>query len=220
MLSPLQWDQLCILIPDEFLTVKTPPLHNGVTYPDYTYLPSTPLCTSLLSCDTQLTSGMKHPSGDHYKLEVMTYTLQSPHLCLFLQWPCAVYPPLPLTLKKKKRNQSFIMFPSAQAHGLRYKVILSDCRKQSQEMEMHCAASSATSGYLFGQIFLHGNPLPSITLGIPESMPGSWKNKPAVSCNLLRLQGGITSLPSHPTGPPLPPQRSSSKQKLVGNPIS
>lgn len=101
------------------------------------------------------------------------------------------------------------MFPSTQAHRLRYKVILSDCRKQSQEMEMHCAASSATSGYLFRQIFLHGNPLPSITL------PGSWKNKPAVSCNLLRLQGGITSLLSHPTRPPSPPQRSSSKQKLV-----
>lgn len=44
------------------------------------------------------------------------------------------------------------MFPPARARGLRYKAILSDCRKQSQEMEMHCVTLSATSGYLFGQI--------------------------------------------------------------------
>lgn len=46
------------------------------------------------------------------------------------------------------------MFPLTQARGLRYKAILSDCRKQSQEMEMHCVTLSATSGYLFGRIFL------------------------------------------------------------------
>lgn len=53
------------------------------------------------------------------------------------------------------------MFPPAQARSLRYKAILPDCRKQSQEMEMHCVTLSATSGYLFGRIFLlffHGNP--------------------------------------------------------------
>ncbi len=110
------------------------------------------------------------------------------------------------------------MFPPAQARGLRYKAILSDCRKQSQEMEMHCVTLSATSGYLFGRIlpffFFRGNPRPSISLGLQESMSGSWRNKPAVSCSLLRLQGGIASLPSHPSPtinpPPLTP---SSKQK-------
>lgn len=58
------------------------------------------------------------------------------------------------------------MFPPAQARGLRYKAILSDCRKQSQEMEMHCVTLSATSGYLFGRIlpfffpFFMGIPVP------------------------------------------------------------
>lgn len=46
------------------------------------------------------------------------------------------------------------MFPPTQARGLRYKAILSDCRKRSQEMEMHCVTLSATSGYLFVRIFL------------------------------------------------------------------
>lgn len=81
------------------------------------------------------------------------------------------YPSLPLLLKQKVIN--FIMFPLVQACGLRYKVILCDGRKQSQKMEMHCIVSSATSGYLFGQIcifFLHGNPPPSITLAFPELM--------------------------------------------------
>ncbi len=41
-------------------------------------------------------------------------------------------------------------------------------------------------------------PLPSISPGIPESMSGSWRKKPAVSCSLLRLQGGIASFPSRP----------------------
>lgn len=146
---------------------------------------------SLLSFDTHLTSGSQHPSGDHYKLEVTTCTLQSPHLCLFLQSPCAVYIPF-TSPHTEKKVICFIMFPPAQACGLRYnKATLSDCRKQPQEMEMHCVTSSATSCYLFGQIFLffffRGNPLPSISLGIPESMSGSRRNKPAVSCSLLRL---------------------------------
>lgn len=105
------------------------------------------------------------------------------------------------------------MFPSTQARGLRYKAILYDCRKQSQEMEMRCVTLSATSGYLFGRIFLfflHGNPPPSITLWVPELMSGSWRNKPAVSCSLLRLQGGITSLPLVPHH--ITPTSSSSKQ--------
>lgn len=108
-----------------------------------------------ISSDTHLTSRSQHPSGDHYKLEVTTCTLQSLHLCVFLQSPCAVHIPFtsPL-LEKKKKVTCFIMFPPAQACGLRYKAMLSDCRKQSQEMEMHCVTSSATSGYLFRQIFL------------------------------------------------------------------
>lgn len=37
-----------------------------------------------------------------------------------------------------------------------------DCRKQSQEMEMHCVTTSTTLGYLFGQIS------PFFSLGIPS----------------------------------------------------
>lgn len=40
-----------------------------------------------LSSDTRLTSGSQHPSGDHYKFEVTTCTLQSLHRCFFLQQP-------------------------------------------------------------------------------------------------------------------------------------
>lgn len=45
-------------------------------------LKSTSRCTSTLSSATRMTSAAKHPSGEHYKLEVMACTLQSPHLCL------------------------------------------------------------------------------------------------------------------------------------------
>lgn len=112
------------------------------------------------------------------------------------------------------------MFPPTQTHGLRYKVILSDCRKRSQEMEMHCVTLSATSGYLFGRIFLfffffHGNPLPSISHGIPKSMSGSRRNKPAVSCSLLRLRGGGDHFPSLAPLATSPPSPSRSKQKLM-----
>lgn len=126
------------------------------------------------------------------------------------------YPSLPLLLKQKVI--SFIMFPLVQACGLRYKVILCDGRKQSQKMEMHCIASSATSGYLFGQICIFFSTWESPSLHhscIPRAdVGGGRRNKSAVSCSLLRLQGGISSLPSHPSPPP------SNKKIHVGNPIS
>lgn len=76
-------------------------------------------------------------------------------------------------------------------------------------MEMHCDSSIAPFIWTIF-LFFHGNPLSSITLGIPESTAGSWRIMSAVSCSLLRLQGGITSLPSHPRY--ITP---SSKQKLM-----
>lgn len=62
--------------------------------------------TSPFLPDTQLTSGLRHPSGDHYKLGVVTCTLQSPHLCLFLQSPCTVYrtSTSSTTMEKKKKK--------------------------------------------------------------------------------------------------------------------
>lgn len=94
------------------------------------------------------------------------------------------YASLPLTLEKKKEKKvmCLIMFPPVQARSLRYKAILSDCRKQSQEMEMHCVALSATSGYLFGRtslfFFFHGNPpFFCISLGILEPMCERWRKK-------------------------------------------
>lgn len=65
-----------------------------------------------------------------------------------------MYPWFPLTLGKK--GICFVKLP-------RYTLVHwdikqscqsgPDCRKQSQEMEMHCVTMSATLGYLFGQIF-------------------------------------------------------------------
>lgn len=87
-----------------------------------------------------------------------------------------------------------------------------DCRKQSQEMEMHCVTTSTTLGYLFGQIF---------PFFLWESPPQdfSWypsddvwalggkktrKKSASVSCSSSRLQGGISSRLLHPKPPPPP----------------
>lgn len=59
------------------------------------------------------------------------------------------------------------MFPPVQAiSDGDYKAILSEYRKQSQEMEMHRNVLSATSSYLFGQIFcLVSWEFPSVQIG-------------------------------------------------------
>lgn len=91
------------------------------------------------------------------------------------------------------------MFPLAQAPSLRHKAIPhspsnhpnppSGCRKQSQEMGMHCNTLSATLllrylRYLFWWVlfflflFFQGNPL------FPQKK---------VSCRMLRVQGGLAA---------------------------
>lgn len=104
------------------------------------------------------------------------------------------------------------MFPSAQACSLRYKTILFDCRKQSREMEMHCVTLRATSGYLFGWVFLCFFLWESPSLHLAWSAGGK---KPALSCGLLSLQGRIASRPSHPRTHTALTLSSSYKQKAT-----
>ena len=90
---------------------------------------------------------------------------------------------------------------------------------------MHYITSSAPSllfiwmdfsSFFFFFPVLHGNPLPSITLGAP-----AWRNKPAVLCGLSRLRGGGDHFPSSLApghivpSPPHTPPPFPSKQKLM-----
>lgn len=103
-------------------------------------------CPSILSpsSDTCLNSGIR------WSLQARCRDLYT-----LLSWSL----PLPLwlgalcssVLSAFSREQCIWNVSPPQASWLRYKTILCDCRKQSQEMEMHCIASSATSGYLFWQ---------------------------------------------------------------------
>lgn len=81
-----------------------------------------------------------------------------------------------------------------------------DCRKQSQEMEMHCVTASATLDSLFGRIFLSpppsGNPLPWISPHIPEMMCEYRRGKKNKTIKPLRchVRSSLRLLP------PTPPQ--------------
>lgn len=170
-----------------------------------------PPCSSLFSSDSRLTSGSQHPSDDHYK--VGGHDLHTP-IATPLPLPavtlCCIHTPHFLSHWKKQPSSASKCFP-------RHKLMDWDIKRSrltagNSHRKWRCAATLWVplqdiylDEILFFPFFLHGNPHPSITPGVPQSMSGSWRSKPAVSCSLLRLQGGIASLPlvpRHITPPP------------------
>lgn len=160
----LVWIRVEISVKGFLFTVQRtteciPPLHHSTTFhlPDSSLTHVWPLTTSI-----------------RWSLQVGGHNLHTPvttprplpavTLC------CARSPRFPSSCWKK--GTGFVMFPPALTRSLRHKAILSGCRKQSQEMGMHCVTLSATSGYLFGRIFpffFMGIPFSHFLPGIPDS---------------------------------------------------